>query len=55
MTVQNIKTYLNGWISKLQAEPKWISKAVAGAKKAVELILGRSLATAAEAEVAEAE
>ena len=49
MNVQNSQAYLNGWISKLQSEPKWIIKAVSEAKKAVELILGRSLATAAEA------
>ena len=55
MNVQNSQAYLNGWISKLQSEPKWIFKAVNEAKKAVELILGRSLATAVEPTEAEAE
>jgi antirestriction protein ArdC len=54
MNVQNSQAYLNGWIGKLQSEPKWIIKAVAEAKKAVELILGRSLSTAA-AEAVETE
>jgi antirestriction protein ArdC len=55
MNVQNSIAYLNGWISKLQSEPKWIFKAVNEAKKAVEMILGRSLATAVEPTEAEAE
>jgi antirestriction protein ArdC len=55
MNVQNSQAYLNGWISKLESEPKWIFKAVNEAKKAVELILGRSLATAVEPTEAEAE
>jgi len=55
MNVQNSQAYLNGWISKLESEPKWIFKAVNEAKKAVELILGRSLSTVVEPTEAEAE
>lgn len=53
MDTENSITYLNHWISKLQSEPKWIMKAVSQAKKAVEMILGRSIDPKAEAEVAE--
>lgn len=55
MNVQNSQAYLNGWISKLESEPKWIFKAVNEAKKAVELILGHSISTAVEPTEAEAE
>ena len=55
MDIQNSIAYLNGWISKLQSEPKWIVKAAAEAKKAVELIIGRSITPKASEEVEEVE
>lgn len=43
MDVQNSQAYLNGWISKLKSEPKWIIKAASEARKAVEFILGHKI------------
>jgi antirestriction protein ArdC len=49
MDIQNSQAYLNGWISKLKSEPKWIIKAASEARKAVEFILGQKIEQSTEA------
>jgi antirestriction protein ArdC len=40
VTLNNSAAYLQGWLSKLQSEPKWLVQAAAQAQKAADWILG---------------
>lgn len=41
---ENSLSYLQGWLSKLRSEPKWLISAAGQAQKAVDLIIGKTWA-----------